>query len=205
MAPRDGRLSVLLASSRSARHTVWSLPWDGARDESLDAAASRIARGAGIAAPSALIQVAAAADRAAHPGNAGTSVAYLLLTRDVPPAPNYAWYELGKLPSLPGRHARLVAVAVARLRELAVAYPLALSLLEEAFSLAEVQAMYELLLGRPVHKASFRRTLHGSGLVEPTGEWRADRRGRPAQLYRRSDGVIAPALLALTARGGSNH
>lgn len=205
MAPRDDRLSLLLASRRRGRQTVWSLPWDGARDESLDVAASRIASQAGIAAPSALIQIAAAADRAAHPGNAGTSVAYLLLTRDVTPAQSYTWCEVAKLPSLPGRHARLAAAAVTRLRELAVAYPFALSLLEESFSLAEMQAMYELLLGRPVHKASFRRTLHGSGLVEPTGEWRADRRGRPAQLYRRSDEVVSPALLALTTRGGSNH
>jgi 8-oxo-dGTP diphosphatase len=203
IAPRDGQLLILLAGKRTTRHTAWSLPWDGARSESLDAAARRVATEAGIRSPAVQLQVAAVADRAAHPGDAGTSVAYLILTRDVEPAPGFAWCELAKLPNLSGRHARLVDASVARLRELAVAYSLALSLLDECFSLAEVQAMYELLLGRAVHKASFRRTLHGSGLVEPTGEWRADRRGRPAQLYRRSDGVVAPALLAATARSGS--
>jgi 8-oxo-dGTP diphosphatase len=44
--------------------------------------------------------------------------------------------------------------------------------------------VYELLLGRRLHKASFRRSLTAAFLVEPTDEWRSEGRGRPAQLYR---------------------
>jgi hypothetical protein len=44
--------------------------------------------------------------------------------------------------------------------------------------------MYELLLGKRLHKASFRRALQAAWLVEPTDEWRSEGRGRPAQLYR---------------------
>ena len=43
---------------------------------------------------------------------------------------------------------------------------------------------YELLLGRRLHKASFRRALQAAWLVEPTDEWRSEGRGRPAQLFR---------------------
>ena len=42
---------------------------------------------------------------------------------------------------------------------------------------------YEILLGRRLHKASFRRALQAAYLVEPTDEWRSEGRGRPAQLF----------------------
>jgi 8-oxo-dGTP diphosphatase len=62
--------------------------------------------------------------------------------------------------------------------------PIAFRLLPPTFTLTELQAMYELLLGRRLHKASFRRALQGAWLVEPTEEWRSEGRGRPAQLFR---------------------
>jgi hypothetical protein len=62
--------------------------------------------------------------------------------------------------------------------------PLAFRLLPSAFTLSELQSIYELLLGRSLHKASFRRALQAAMLVEPTDEWKSEGRGRPAQLYR---------------------
>jgi hypothetical protein len=64
------------------------------------------------------------------------------------------------------------------------------------FTLTELQSMYELLLGRRLHKASFRRALQGAWLVEPTEEWRSEGRGRPAQLFR-----YAPRRRRSTRRG----
>jgi 8-oxo-dGTP diphosphatase len=62
--------------------------------------------------------------------------------------------------------------------------PIAFRLLPATFTLSELQRIYELLLGRRLHKASFRRALQGSFLVEPTDAWRSEGRGRPAQLFR---------------------
>jgi len=62
--------------------------------------------------------------------------------------------------------------------------PVAFRLLPASFTLSELQQMYELLLGKRLHKASFRRALQAAWLVEPTDEWRSEGRGRPAQLYR---------------------
>ncbi|MCY7378813.1 MAG: hypothetical protein LH467_05655, partial [Gemmatimonadaceae bacterium] len=62
--------------------------------------------------------------------------------------------------------------------------PLAFRLLPSTFTLSDLQSVYELLLGRPFHKASFRRALQASYLVEPTDEWHSEGRGRPAQLFR---------------------
>src|SRR5258708_31130764 len=62
--------------------------------------------------------------------------------------------------------------------------PKAFRLLPPTFKLSELQQTYELLLGKRLHKASFRRALQGAWLVEPTEEWRSEGRGRPAQLFR---------------------
>jgi 8-oxo-dGTP diphosphatase len=62
--------------------------------------------------------------------------------------------------------------------------PIAFRLLPSTFTLSELQQMYELLLGKRLHKASFRRALQAASLVEPTDEWRSEGRGRPAQLFR---------------------
>jgi hypothetical protein len=62
--------------------------------------------------------------------------------------------------------------------------PVAFRLLPVEFTLSELQQTYEMLLGRRLHKASFRRALQAAWLVEPTDEWRSEGRGRPAQLFR---------------------
>jgi 8-oxo-dGTP diphosphatase len=62
--------------------------------------------------------------------------------------------------------------------------PIAFRLLPPTFTLSELQGTYEILLGRRLHKASFRRALQSAWLVEPTDEWRSEGRGRPAQLFR---------------------
>jgi 8-oxo-dGTP diphosphatase len=62
--------------------------------------------------------------------------------------------------------------------------PTAFRLLPPTFTLSQLQEVYELLVGRRLHKASFRRALHAAWLVEPTDEWRSEGRGRPAQLFR---------------------
>jgi hypothetical protein len=77
-----------------------------------------------------------------------------------------------------------VDAAVAVVRRRVDQSPLAFRLLPAAFTLSELQSIYELLLGRRLHKASFRRALQAASLVEPTDEWRSEGRGRPAQLFR---------------------
>ena len=78
----------------------------------------------------------------------------------------------------------MVDAAVDAVRRRIDQSPLAFRLLPPSFTLSELQSIYELLLGRTLHKASFRRALQAAFLVEPTDEWRSEGRGRPAQLYR---------------------
>ena len=74
--------------------------------------------------------------------------------------------------------------------------PIAFKLLPSAFTLSELQDVYQVLLGRSLHKASFRRALQSARLVTPTREWRSEGRGRPAQLFR-----FAPRARKASRRG----
>lgn len=189
LTPRDRTLAVLLLRAADLRsRDRWLLPWDAPRqDEPPDQAALRVSRGALGAAPAALEQVAAFGDGRRHPGDAQLSVAFVGLVphgATMPAAEVAVWVDIDQLPVLAPRHRAMVEAAVDVVRRRMDQSPLAFRLLPPSFTLSELQSIYELLLGRPLHKASFRRALQAAFLVEPTDEWRSEGRGRPAQLYR---------------------
>ena len=188
LTPRDQTLAVLLLRADSRARDRWVLPWDAPRvGEPTDEAAMRVARAVLGAAPAALDQIGAFGDARRHPGDAQLSVSFVgLVPHDVSAATTdaVAWVELPNLPALAPRHRAIVDAAVDTVRRRIDQSPLAFRLLPPAFTLSELQGVYELLLGRRLHKASFRRALQAAFLVEPIDEWRSEGRGRPAQLYR---------------------
>jgi 8-oxo-dGTP diphosphatase len=122
-----------------------------------------------------------------HPGGSELSILYVALVpmgQATVPGDNFAWFRLSELPPLTERQSQMLQESVAAVRDRLDLYPVAFKLLPATFTLSELQQMYELLLGRRLHKASFRRALAAAALVEPTDEWRSEGRGRPAQLYR---------------------
>src|SRR5919197_708163 len=188
LTPQARTLAVLLLRVADPRaHDRWVLPWDMLRsDEAREQTALRVARAVLGAAPAALEQIAAFGDTRRHPGETNLSVSFVgLVPQGVArPADNAVWIDVEKLPVLPARHRAMVEAAVEVVRRRIDQSPLAFRLLPPSFTLSELQSIYELLLGRPLHKASFRRALQAAFLVEPTDEWRSEGRGRPAQLYR---------------------
>src|SRR5207237_2649754 len=88
------------------------------------------------------------------------------------------------LPPLSPRQLAMVESAAKTIQSRLDQAPVAFRLLPNTFTLSELQQMYELLMGKRLHKASFRRALQAAWLVEPTDEWRSEGRGRPAQLFR---------------------
>lgn len=94
-----------------------------------------------------------------------------------------------------------VRSALAVLRERLDREPVAFRLLGPSFTLSDLQQVYELLLERRLHKASFRRALLAAHLVEPTDTWKSEGRGRPAQLFRfsprRRRGLLRPVRFEL--------
>ena len=189
--PRSEQLATLLVRHPDARgRERWTVPWDGRHeDEPLDDAAARIARGALGTAPAWLEQVGAFGDRRRHPSEGQLSIGYVGLVPAAGAEPpvadaNAAWHPVEDLPALAPRQRAIVDAASEMLRLRLDQAPIAFRLLPVMFTLSELQEIYELLLGRRLHKASFRRALQGAWLVEPTDEWRSEGRGRPAQLFR---------------------
>ena len=81
-------------------------------------------------------------------------------------------------------HASLVARAATATREEIEALDLPFGFLPKEFTLGELQASCEQLLGRRLDKSSFRRRLADRDLVEPVEGLVRGGAFRPAQLYR---------------------
>lgn len=190
------QLAVLLWRTPEGREK-WALPWDVATsDETLYEAAGRVTVGALGVTPGWLEQVGAFGDEKRHPSETEISVAFAgLVSAGTPPPVGgvYAWFPIAELPALAPRHRAMLDSAVAMIRLRMDQSPVAFKLLPVTFTLGELQHMYELLLGKRLHKASFRRALQSAWLVEPTDEWRTEGRGRPAQLFRYAPRKRRPA------------
>jgi 8-oxo-dGTP diphosphatase len=187
LSPRAESLAVLLARTPPGGRERWSLPWDAPlAGEAFEDAASRITEATLGSTPALLEQVGAFADARRHPGDADVSVGVVALTppTELSPLASAEWFSLSALPPLSPRHRAIVDRATTVVRQRVDQSPLAFRLLPPTFTLSDLQGIYELLLGRRLHKASFRRALQASYLVEPTDEWRSEGRGRPAQLFR---------------------
>lgn len=179
-------LAILFTRSTSDRER-WSLPWKTAQGgEALDAAATRIAEDTLGEPPTWIEQIGAFADGKRHPSDADISVAFVGLVphETASPRPGNTWFPVGDLPPLSPRQRSMVEGATRIIQARLDQAPIAFRLLPPTFTLSELQQLYELLLGKRLHKASFRRALQAAWLVEPTDEWRSEGRGRPAQLYR---------------------
>lgn len=179
-------LAILLTRNSTERER-WSLPWRVPQTgETLDAAAARAAEEALGEVPTWIEQTGTFGDGKRHPSDADVSVGYLGLVphETASPRAGYTWFQIEDLPPLPPRQRAMIETAAKAIQSRLDQAPIAFRLLPATFTLSELQQTYELLLGKRLHKASFRRALQAAWLVEPMDEWRSEGRGRPAQLFR---------------------
>lgn len=80
-------------------------------------------------------------------------------------------------------HAKIIVCALERLRAQTVSGGAAFHLLPERFTLTELQQVHEVLLGRPLLKAAFRRKI--APLVQETDQMTQNAGHRPSRLYQR--------------------
>lgn len=81
-------------------------------------------------------------------------------------------------------HAQIIACAIERLRGKISYTDVALHLMPALFTLTELQQVYEVILGRELLKAAFRRKV--AHLVKETDRFTEDGAHRPSRLYRRN-------------------
>lgn len=185
--PERRQLAVCVTrAAETARR--WELPWDRfAATESLESAAHRVVRAHTSVDATWMEQVGAYADANGNRRHGTVSVAFVaIVPQSASPrtTPEIVWSPVTDVPSLTSRQRTILDDGVRAIRDRMDRAPVAFHLLPEEFTLSELQQAYELLLGRRLHKASFRRALQAAYLVEPIDEWRSEGRGRPAQLFR---------------------
>jgi 8-oxo-dGTP diphosphatase len=102
-------------------------------------------------------------------------------------ARNARWFDVAGpelLPVLAFDHALLLQRALEHLRQRISESALCFDLLPETFTLSELQALMEAILGRPLDRRNFRRKVHDLGFLVPAEGTRSLGGHRPAQLYR---------------------
>ena len=170
----------------------WALPGTLVREgEGLEEAARRIlADGAGLSQPRHLEQLATFGTPDRDPRGRVVSVSYLaLVPRPGTVHASAAWWPVSDPPPLAFDHALILDSAMERLRAKLTYSNVAYGLLPDTFTLSELQAVYESVLGQVMDKRNFRKKVLALGLVT---EAEGQRRGphRPAQLYRFRDAAL---------------
>jgi 8-oxo-dGTP diphosphatase len=189
----DTTLQVLLVKRLDPPFVgLWGLPGGFVRpDEPLEEAALRELREATGTGDVYLEQLYTFGDPGRDTRGRVVSVAYVaLLAADRCPLQprrleaEVRWWPVYDLPSMAFDHRSMIEVALARVRTKLEYTTIGFQLMARTFTLGELQAVYEVILDRPLDKRNFRRKLKVLGLVEPTGEKQIEGRGRPAALYR---------------------
>jgi hypothetical protein len=102
---------------------------------------------------------------------------------------NVAWFPADDLPELAFDHNVIVEYALWRLRTKMEYSRIAHAFLGERFTLAQLRAVHEAVLGKALDPANFRRTIEASGAVVATDEYLTGTRHRPPRLYRYNDSI----------------
>lgn len=199
-----GKLAVLLPMRpREPFAGVAALPGVYIRKEDADAeAAARraLVEKAGVTSPY-LEQLATFSGPARDPRGWAISVAYYALVPwGVLGEAAAHMVEVADIPRLPFDHNEIIAAALARLRGKATYSELPLHLMPDRFTLAELQDVYEHVMGEEISRTLFRKRMVEGGLIIETGEMSRGGAHRPAALYRRGQSAIIAPIPALGTR-----
>lgn len=196
---RDGDLQVLLIKRKHPPFEgMWAIPGGFVGiDESLQEAALRELEEETGVRDVYLEQLYTFGDPDRDPRGHVITVAYFALVpahavrpRAGDDAAVARWWSVYDLPPLAFDHADILAYALQRLRYKLEYTAVGFELLPETFTLSELQAAYEVVLGETLDKRNFRRRILSARVIEETGEHRTGE-GRPAKLYRFRDDAVA--------------
>lgn len=93
------------------------------------------------------------------------------------------WFGLNELPKLAFDHARIIRVAIERLKGKVSYQPVGFELLNEKFTLPQLQTLYEAILEMPIDKRNFRKKILSTGLLLPLEEKEKNVAHKAARYY----------------------
>jgi len=169
----------------------WALPGGFVRKgESPDAAVRReLAKETGIAQEVFLEQLYTFGEPDRDPRGWVLTVAHFALVKlsdftikAATDAKDVQWFRVSDLPQLAFDHAKIISMALQRLKGKVRYQPVGFELLPPQFSLTELQHLYEALLEQKLDKRNFRKKILSLGILRETGKT-AKTAHRPAALY----------------------
>ena len=93
------------------------------------------------------------------------------------------WFRCDELPPLAFDHDKIIDMARERLREKLRTRPIAFNLLDEKFSMGDLQRLYEAINGTSYDRRNFQRKMISTGLLEDHGLGSEPRHNRIPELY----------------------
>jgi 8-oxo-dGTP diphosphatase len=189
---RDGLALLLIRRAHEPFAGHWALPGGFLEiDEDLPQCAARELREETGVDGLTLRQVSAFGRPGRDPRERVISVVYYALAAHDRLAPQAAsdaseadWFPLGALPPLAFDHEEVIRAAHQCLARDMIDPALLAPLLPERFTLAELQAVYQVLLDAPMETSGALAWALALTRVEETGEERPSVRGQPTRVYR---------------------
>ena len=184
-----GLLQVLLVKRLNEPFKdKWAIPGGYVRlSENLDQAALRVLKERTNVDNIYLEQLYTFGDPLRHPNARVITCAYFALVRSediqIVSTPELGWHKISELPPLAFDHKEIIEYSLKRTRERLEICPVAYQLLNEKFTLTEMQKSYELIMEKKLDKRNFRKkALSTEGLIE-LDEYTKSSSKRPARLY----------------------
>jgi 8-oxo-dGTP diphosphatase len=95
-----------------------------------------------------------------------------------------AWFNIRDIPKLGYDHEEILNDAIIYLKKVIFKSNIAKALLNEKFTMPELQRVYETLLEKGIDRRNFRKKLLSLGIVEETKSGEEKKVGKPAKYYR---------------------
>lgn len=188
-----GDLKVLLIQANEIPFVgQWSLVGDLIDPkEDIDVAANRILKDLTGLSKVYLEQVHTFGKIDRHPNDRVVSIAYYALVKiedcvfdKASQKRNASWHSIKKIKTLAFDHNEILDHCYLQLKNQIQRYPIGLELLPPQFTLTELQALYEAILGEVLDTRNFRKKILSTNLFVDTGLLQKGVAHRPAKLFK---------------------
>ena len=173
----DWKLKVLLVKRGGEPYKgEWALPGGFLRgDETAREGALRELREETALEASAIGELGVFSDPSRDPRERVITIAFYALVKPSEvqggdDADEAAWFPIDAVPQLAFDHADIVHTALERLKRDIHFEPIGFDLLDEAFTIPDLQRLYEIILGVKFDRRNFQRKIMASGILEEADE-----------------------------------
>ena len=187
----DKQLKVLLIKSDLEEFQgMWSLPGDLVRpDEDLEEAPYRVLKERTGLKDVYLEQVQTFGSLNRHPSGRVVTTAYYSLIDIMGHEPERKdnevhWHPVNDIKELAFDHRLILDTCLSQLREQVMDHPIVFNLLQEKFSLRELQDLYEAILGFELDRRNFRKRITLKNWLVDLNQMEEDVPHRPGKLYK---------------------